>query len=167
MKKRWWFYALVFIQVLFLILMSVSYYAMDFWGKTITLKTDPIDPRDPFYGDYVTLDYEVEQVPEEKWNIKASLNRGEKVFLLLEENEEGIYELKEATTFWPTAQGNQEVLTAKHAWSDPSLNQYQVDIGLDRYYIEEGTGELWEQRQEREVEIVLAPWKQKKIVSLE
>ncbi|MGR9050877.1 GDYXXLXY domain-containing protein [Halobacillus faecis] len=166
MKKRWWFYGLVTLQLLFLLLMSASYYAMDLWGQTITLKTAPVDPRDPFYGDYVTLDYTIEQIPEEKWLVEETLNRGEKIFLLLEENEDEIYELVEASTLWPETESNQVVLSSKYQWSDPSLQQYQVDIGLGRYYIEENTGTFWEQREEREVEIVLAPWKQKKIASL-
>lgn len=166
MKQRWWFYGLVTLQLLFLLLMSASYYAMDSWGQTITLKTAPVDPRDPFYGDYVTLDYAIEQIPEEKWLVEEPLNRGEKVFLLLEENDEGIYELVEASTLWPETEGNQVVLSSKYQWSDASLQQHQVDIGLGRYYIEENTGTFWERREEREVEIVLAPWKQKKIASL-
>ncbi|MBN9655807.1 hypothetical protein GLW00_05210 [Halobacillus litoralis] len=166
MKQRSWFYGLVTLQILFLLLMSASYYVMDIWGQTITLKTAPVDPRDPFYGDYVTLDYAIERVPEEKWSVDESLNRGEKVFLLLEENDEKIYELVEASTLWPETEDNQVVLTAKYQWSDPSLQQYQVDIGLGRYYIEENTGAFWEQREEREVEVILAPWKQKKIASL-
>lgn len=166
MKQRWWFYGLVTLQLLFLLLMSASYYAMDSWGQTITLKTTPVDPRDPFYGDFVRLDYAIEQIPEEKWMIEEPLNRGEKVFLLLEENDKEIYELVEASTLWPETEGNQVVLSSKYQWSDPSLQQYQVDIGLGRYYIEENTGTFWERREEREVDIVLAPWKQKKIASL-
>lgn len=167
MKRRWWFYGLVTVQILFLLLMSASYYLMDIWGETITLKTTPVDPRDPFYGDYVTLDYEVEQIPEEKWGVETSLDRGEKVFLLLEEDEEGIHRLVEASTLWPETEGNQMVLSSKYQWFDPSSKIYQVDIGLGRYFVEENTGTLWEQREERRVDIVVAPWKQKKIASLE
>ncbi|CDQ21067.1 Uncharacterized membrane-anchored protein [Halobacillus karajensis] len=165
-QRRWFFYALVFLQLLFLILMSVSYYAMDLWGKTITLKTAPVDPRDPFYGDYVRLNYDIEQIPEEKWKGEETVDRGEKVFLLLEENEEGIYELVEASTIWPEKSDGQVVLSSKYQTSASALDQYQVDIGLGKYYIEENTGAIWEQREERTVEVVLAPWKQKKIVSL-
>ncbi|QAS51652.1 GDYXXLXY domain-containing protein [Halobacillus litoralis] len=166
MKKRWVFYTLVSLQVLFIVLMSVSYYAMDLWGKSITLQTAPVDPRDPFYGDYVTLSYEIEEVPEDKWAAETDVDRGERVFLLLEENEEGIHELVEASTLFPEPNGEQVVLTAKHNWSDPSTGQHRVEIGLNRYYIEENTGLDWEERGEGLVEIVLAPWKQKKIVSL-
>ncbi|SFJ64768.1 Uncharacterized membrane-anchored protein [Halobacillus dabanensis] len=167
MKRRYWFYGLVTMQISFLLLMSASYYLMDIWGETITLKTTPVDPRDPFYGDYVTLNYEIEQIPEDQWEMETSLDRGEKVFLLLEEDEEGIHSLVRASTLWPETEANQVVLTSKYQWYDPSSKMYQVDIGLSRYFIEENTGTFWEQREERSVDIVLAPWKQKKIASLE
>ncbi|WP_226576857.1 GDYXXLXY domain-containing protein [Halobacillus litoralis] len=166
MKKNKWFYGFVLLQVFFLILMSVSYYAMDIFGETITLKTVPVDPRDPFYGDYITLEYEIEQIPKEKWAVEKPLTRGEKVFLLLEKSESEVYELVRASTIWPDASNAQVVLSSKYRWSDSSTAQYQVDIGLDRFYIEENSGALWEQRKERVAEIVLAPWKQKKIVTV-
>jgi len=34
-------------------------------GERLVLKTRPVDPRDPFRGDYVTLNYEIGQIPLE------------------------------------------------------------------------------------------------------
>ncbi|MGI8314471.1 GDYXXLXY domain-containing protein [Halobacillus mangrovi] len=166
--KRWIFYLIVFLQILFLSLMSISFYVMDAMGETIKLKTAPVDPRDPFYGDYVALSYEVEQIPEEQWAVEKELERGDRVFLLLESNNEGVYELVEASKIWKEAEENQTVLRARYLWHDEMNKTYQVDIGLNRYYVEENTGEYYEERiGESVVEIVIAPWGHKKIASLE
>ncbi|MGP4077242.1 GDYXXLXY domain-containing protein [Halobacillus sp. K22] len=165
--KRIWFYVIVFLQAVFLMLMSMSYYTMDTWGESIRLKTAPVDPRDPFYGDYVTLTYEVEQVPEGKWNGSADTGSGEKVYLLLEPGENDLYTLVQASAEKPDASGEEVVLPARYEWHDPQRGIYMVDIGLDRYFIEEGTGQQYEQnREDMIVEVVLAPWGQKKIDSV-
>jgi len=36
-------------------------------GPTVWLRTAPIDPRDLFRGDYVTLGYEISTIPAEKF----------------------------------------------------------------------------------------------------
>ncbi|KHE67483.1 GDYXXLXY domain-containing protein [Halobacillus sp. BBL2006] len=166
--KRWIFYLVVILQILFLVLMSISFYAMDAVGETIKLRTAPADPRDPFYGDYVTLAYEIEQIPEDKWAVEKELERGDRVFLLLEARDEGIYELVEASKLWKEAKNDQIVLRARYQWHDEINGTYQVDIGLNRYYIAENTGAMYEQTMGNSiVEIVIAPWGHKKIASLE
>ncbi|MFZ0368173.1 MAG: GDYXXLXY domain-containing protein [Halobacillus sp.] len=162
--KRIWFYVIVCLQALFLILMSMSYYTMDIWGESIRLKTAPVDPRDPFYGDFVTLSYEVEMVPADKWNVSADIGSGEKVYLLLERGENDLHTLVEASAEKPEVSGKEVVFPARLDWHDPQRGVYMVDIGLDRYFIEEGTGQQYEQnREDLIVEVILAPWGQKKI----
>ncbi|SFG00722.1 Uncharacterized membrane-anchored protein [Halobacillus alkaliphilus] len=165
--NRIWFYVIVCLQALFLILMSMSYYTMDTWGESIRLKTAPVDPRDPFYGDYVTLSYEVELVPSEKWNISADIGSREKVYLLLEPGENDLYTLVQASAEKPDVSGAEVVLPARFDWHDSQREVYTVDIGMDRYFIEEGTGQQYEQnREDLIVEVIVAPWGQKKINSV-
>lgn len=166
--KKWGFYVVVSLQVLFLVLMSVSYYVMDVFGESIQLETAPVDPRDPFYGDYVTLAYEIESVPGSKWEGKTDIERGDKVFLLLGESDSGIHQLITASDVKMETNKNQILLESKMEWYNEITNVYQVDIGLGRYYIEENSGAALEQGIEnRVVEIILAPWGQKKISSIE
>ncbi|MBN8233684.1 GDYXXLXY domain-containing protein [Halobacillus kuroshimensis] len=167
MNKQRWFYGLVSVQVLFLLLMAGGYYAMDVVGEKVVLKTAPVDPRDPFYGDYVELGYDIEEISEDQWQGEKALDGGEKVFLLLEAGENGVYGLQKAGTERPDSEEGQVVLAARYLWEDERASIHHVDIGLNRYYIEENTGRMWEQDEERLVTIVLAPWNQKKIVSLD
>ncbi|WP_079529383.1 GDYXXLXY domain-containing protein [Halobacillus hunanensis] len=165
--KRVYFYIVVGLQVLFLAGMAYSYYAMDVYGETIRLKTAPVDPRDPFYGDYVTLNYEVEQIPEEKW-VGESPERDEVVHLLLSPNKSGIYELTKASSHSLAASDDQVVIKAQLERHNEQLNFYNVSIGLNRYYVDEKTGRQIEQAGgNQEVEIVVAPWGQKKITGIE
>ncbi|WP_079480662.1 GDYXXLXY domain-containing protein [Halobacillus salinus] len=166
MKKTLWFYVLVALQAAFLIVMSVGFYAMDEWGETINLKTEPVDPRDPFYGDYVVLNYQVESFPSSKWEGKDDVERGDKVYLLLENEEDGVSSLIKASDHPLNPDANQIVVESRMEWRDQYNDNYRVDLGLDRYYIEENTGREWEQAEDRIVTIVLAPWGQKKIQSV-
>ncbi|WP_082234679.1 GDYXXLXY domain-containing protein [Halobacillus massiliensis] len=163
--KRWIFYLIIGLQFIFLISMMAAYYLMDEVGETIRLETEPMDPRDPFYGDYVTLRYSIEEVPKERWIAEQEPQRGDIVYLLLEEKENGLYELVSASDQQQESQSNQVELKAKLEW--PLEDSYQMNIGLDRYFVEEGSGQELEQEPQQIVEIVVAPWGQKKIAGIQ
>ncbi|MFG6116214.1 GDYXXLXY domain-containing protein [Halobacillus sp. MO56] len=165
--KRFAFYGVVLLQVLFLAGMSVSYYAMDAFGQTIKLETAPVDPRDIFYGDYVILNYEIEMIEEEKWSDEIP-EYGETVYVLLEESESGFFQVVEASSDKMEKNADQVRLKGKYQWHNQGQSVHQVTYGINRYYVEENTGEQYEQqRDDMVVEVVVAPWGQKKIVSLE
>ncbi|MCP3026714.1 GDYXXLXY domain-containing protein [Halobacillus sp. A5] len=165
--KRGLFYLVVALQALFLVTMSVSYYAMDHWGEKIKLETEPVDPRDPFYGDYVTLQYEIESFSEDQWRAEQIPNRGDIVYLIVEEDGEGTFELVEASPHSSEPSEGQVELKAKYEWHNRTEQIHQVSIGLDRYFIEENTGEDFEQTEQHVVEVIQAPWGQRKITSIE
>ncbi|MFD1017803.1 GDYXXLXY domain-containing protein [Thalassobacillus hwangdonensis] len=166
--KRIAFYVIVAAQALFLIGMSAAYYAIDAVGESIKLRTEPIDPRDLFYGDYVTLNYEIEQIPIEKWNVEKEASYGDMIHVLLERREDGIYEVVEASNRMYDPGDNQVAVQAKYEWSSEVEKIHRVSYGINRYYVEENTGrELEEQAGEMIVEVAIAPWGQKKIVSID
>lgn len=165
--KRFAFYGVVLLQVLFLAGMSVSYYAMDVFGQTIRLETAPVDPRDLFYGDYVILNYEIERIEKEKWSGEIP-EYGEAIYVLLEESESGVFQVVEASRDKMKTEADQVRLKGKYQWHNEGQSVHQVTYGINRYYVEENTGEQYEQqRDDMVVEVVVAPWGQKKIVSLE
>lgn len=168
MKKKLWFYIFVALQSLFLLLMAAGYYAMDEVGETIKLRTEPIDPRDPFYGDYLVLNYEVENIPFSKWTGKKEAKSGDKVYLLLEKGRDGVEQLVRASARTLKAESEEQtVMEARMEWRDSYNQTIRVDLGINRYYVEENTGREWEGMDDRLVTIVLAPWGQKKIQSIE
>src|SRR5437667_2276021 len=52
-------------------------------GERILLKTVPVDPRDMFRGDYVTLRYELSRLENSLWH-DGSYQKGDSVFVTLE-----------------------------------------------------------------------------------
>ncbi|WP_028782000.1 GDYXXLXY domain-containing protein [Thalassobacillus devorans] len=164
--KRFAFYGVVLLQVLFLTGMSISYYAMDAFGQTIKLETAPVDPRDIFYGDYVILNYEIERIDEEKWS-GGIPEYGEAVYILLEESDNGVFQVVTASRDKMETEADQVRMRGKYQWHNEGQSVHQVTYGINRYYVEENTGGKYEQqRDDMVVEVVVAPWGQKKIVSI-
>lgn len=169
LKKRGWVIAAL-LQVLFLVFIAGSYYSLDYFGKEIKIKTVPVDPRDILYGDYVTLRFEISTVPLALYKGDPSaLDQGQKkAYVVLEENKDGYFAVKEVSPEKPDLTDDQVVLTAKaqKIWGETS-DQIQLTYGLERYYVEENTGkELEKQASDMDVIVSVAPWGAHKIVEL-
>jgi uncharacterized membrane-anchored protein len=85
------FLILVLIQVLLLagIIIYRQYWVAT--GERIILVTEPVDPRDVFRGDYVRLYYEISSLDLNQLGVKERFKRGDRVYVLLEKNENGTY----------------------------------------------------------------------------
>ncbi|MFC0524844.1 GDYXXLXY domain-containing protein [Pontibacillus salicampi] len=162
--KKWLFIVVIGIQALYLIGMAASYYVMEDIGKTITLKTAPIDPSDVFYGDYVRLNYEISTIPEDKWEGDKP-SHGGKVYVVVEETESGTYDINRAGVTSFATKDKEVQLTARYDYKE--VNRHIVDYGIERYYVEDNTGEQYEDKVgEMVVDVAIAPWGQKRILSL-
>ncbi|UOQ78854.1 GDYXXLXY domain-containing protein [Hymenobacter sp. 5516J-16] len=64
---RW----LVLAQVVFVLGVAAAGYATAALGRTVVLRTRPVDPRDLLYGDYVNLRYHVSELPGSLWRGSA------------------------------------------------------------------------------------------------
>jgi uncharacterized membrane-anchored protein len=171
-KKRGWMIAAA-LQVLFLLFIAGSYYSIDYFGKEIKIKTKPVDPTDLLYGDYVTLNFDISNVPISKWEGKASsFDRGQRsVYVILEKNKEGYFTVSSVTSDKPDVSNNQVVLRAQaeKTWSgNNAFDQLHITYGFERYYVQENTGkELEQQARDMDVTISVAPWGASKIVDLQ
>lgn len=122
-------------------------------GRTVYLRTAPLDPRDVMRGDYVRLNYEVSRVPRALWQgSPADTNsarewppRATKVYALVREDEEGVAELVALTDRRP----DEGVFIRGR--SEPSWGTHvSVRYGLEAYFMEQGKAWGLEQRQPRE-----------------
>ncbi|MFC4322168.1 GDYXXLXY domain-containing protein [Litchfieldia salsa] len=102
-------------------------------GKVITLNLSPIDPRSLLQGDYLRLGYEIAEQDS------LMIESGAKLYVLLEKNQDGIYEKKKVITeridpkSYPLNQ-NEALITGKY-------NGYDTIIyGIESYFVQEGTG---------------------------
>jgi len=88
---RWKFIFFVSLQVA--LLAGIIAYRQ-YWvatGERILLQTAPVDPRDIFRGDYVSLRYDISTLDLDGLGAKGSFKSNEKVYVLLEKNQEGIF----------------------------------------------------------------------------
>ncbi|MBM7659808.1 putative membrane-anchored protein [Bacillus mesophilus] len=166
MTKRTLFYVVVLLQVMLLLVMSASFYAIDWFGKEIRLKTEPVDPRDIFYGDYVVLQYSISTIPKKLYIDSEELAYEQQVYVVLEQEGE-YYQAITVSTKEPELEDHQVTLKGRYIY-DFDEDELFIEYGLERYFIPEGTGkELEEQRGNMEAYIKIAPWGQMKIDRLE
>ncbi len=101
-------------------------------GEEVLLRTEPVDPRDLFRGDYVILNYEISSL--DKNLIKGSnVSRGDDVYVTLE---------KEDGYGVPTGihTENPEGLAIKGKVRDGNSRRVQIEYGIEDYFVPEGKG---------------------------
>ncbi len=80
------FILLVLLQAVLLIGIIVYRQHWVATGEKIFLKTAPVDPRDIFRGDYVSLRYDISALDLDELGVKESFKDNEKVYVILEKN---------------------------------------------------------------------------------
>ncbi len=111
------------ILILFIGFLSLPY----LFGKTIVLKTMPVDPFDVFRGQYVVINYEISNIPA-----ISGAREGQTVYVLLEEREDGIFYYKSAQLEKP------EGIFIKGRVNYISNDQMRVEYGIEQYFFERG-----------------------------
>jgi uncharacterized membrane-anchored protein len=111
-------------------------------GKEILLKTVPVDPRDLFKGDYVTLSYDISAIDLKKIPADTpSFKQNDIVFVTLDTtNTNSAKPLKLSHTL---PRGDAPVIQGKVSYISSTLHVTYEDI--ERYYVPEGTGGVIEQ----------------------
>jgi uncharacterized membrane-anchored protein len=116
-------------------------------GREIILPVRPVDPRDIFRGDYVTLSYDISRLTNETASperIPAGLSKGDDVFATLTPSGDGTWTLKTLTPSFPTAVASGDVVIKGHVqslWRGPEQEAtLNVRYGIEQYFIPEGTG---------------------------
>ncbi len=65
-------------------------------GKKIILATRPVDPFDPFIGQYIRINYEISMLNAD------GFNPGDNIYVLLEQDPQGIWRFKGASKYKPS-----------------------------------------------------------------
>jgi uncharacterized membrane-anchored protein len=112
-------------------------------GQTVLVRVMPVDPRDLFRGDYVTLSYEFSRVPPQGIEgISAAQRRGSSkegrtVYVPLVPDSDGVHLRAEKVTVVKPAAG---------PFLRGQMGRYgSVQFGIESYYVQEGTGRQYEQ----------------------
>ncbi|MDR0653588.1 MAG: GDYXXLXY domain-containing protein [Synergistaceae bacterium] len=106
------------------------------FGERVLLETRPVDPTDILRGDYVTLDYEIQDIRDDIYPDELDLDpysdETPAVFVELERDEDGVGSVKSVSLERPNGG-----LYIKGRYTGKS---WGVDYGLSRYYVPERTG---------------------------
>lgn len=136
------------VPLLILLGMTVTPLMTIFYGKEIQLATEPVDPRDLFRGDYVTLRYMAESVSpaivdeevfdhfkqfEDSTMLSPSIN----VYSVLEKTENGTYDVVKVVMKKPSSG---LYLKGKIEYQWYATERIDINYNLDKYFVPENTG---------------------------
>ncbi|OZM56778.1 hypothetical protein CIB95_11205 [Lottiidibacillus patelloidae] len=164
-KRKLLFYSFIGIQVLVLFFITFTHYATEWYGEEIRLKTEPIDPRDLFYGDYVTLRYDINNVSTNDVEVNVPLDDSynyRPVYVVIEKKDYG--KVVSIHNNKPNVAKHHAVLKARmQYWGKGSRgNNIHLEYGFERYYADSETAlELEKDYGKFDVIIKVSPWGQK------
>jgi uncharacterized membrane-anchored protein len=124
------------------------------YGTEIYLRTAPIDPRDPFRGDFVRLRYPMSAIRLAQTRGTVKQHRNEKdypVYAVLQAGADGIQVLNYLTDEQPVEAApfikgyitNDWNLISWAAWN---ANAIHVRYGIEQYFVEQGQGLAMEEQ---------------------
>ena len=101
-------------------------------GKLVLLKLAPVDPRSLMQGDYMVLNYEINQ--------KTPDNAPQKGYVMLSKNESGDYKATKFQNYLPkdTLSGIPVEYIKVNNWNQ------RIRIGAESYFFQEGNAEKFE-----------------------
>lgn len=156
----------VAVQALFILAVAGAGYATTALGRTIVLRTTPVDPRDLLFGDYVRLNYTISQLAPQLWHGPAAPRKGQPVYVVLRPAGPA-YEATGVYATEPTPAPDEAIL---RGWVTDSWRRgIRLRYGLERYYVPENTGPALEKSATRRpllVRVSVAPWGQARITQV-
>ncbi|PRO65522.1 GDYXXLXY domain-containing protein [Alkalicoccus urumqiensis] len=143
--KNWVMPAL---QTLFTALVITGFFAVSWFGESLTLRAEPYDPFDPFLGEYVMLSYPDLEAPSGMENTT--------VYFTLKEAEDGyaVIDSVDDQPFFGAIEGY-------------TFDQRVTAPQLEQFYVEQGTGPELEAAEDLQVTVDVAPWGAIRPVALE
>ena len=140
---------LLALGLLFLILIGFGsiHLVAENYGKSLYLETVPYDPVDLFRGDYVNLQYEIENLDMDlvDKSMYEKVNESGNIYYKIHDDagyliyEEDSNPLK-AISLVPDRPSGSNYIKAKLFYIDEYAKKARLSIGLNRFYVPEGTG---------------------------
>jgi len=137
----------VSVQLAILLFIIISKVSVLIWGTDVFLQIEPVDPRDPLRGDYVTFRYKISRIPY-KYFEYSDIRNGDTVYIPLEQHDKYWTAVKGVREKKPSERKNLFIKGkvargglnefAKHGFSPSS--QISIVYGIEEYFIPEGTG---------------------------
>jgi uncharacterized membrane-anchored protein len=133
-------------------------------GTEVTLQTQPVDPRDLFRGDYVTLSYDISQVAAGALKDQRAGGGNPIVYVKLAPDPNGIYHTISVHAEAVAVQSPEVLIRGRvvyGAYCGPTRDRFcdslQIRYDLESYFLPEGEGRKLEQvRNQRKLIVVAA-----------
>lgn len=152
--RRFLVVSCVLAQVLVLAWLAAGREYIVQYGKTVYLRTAPLDPHDPFRGEFVRLNYDISTIGIEQMRAdlaEHTMGRGRKVFAVLNKNEDGLANLDYATSVQPETGLFIRGRLRRRWYFRRAVSAAQVRYGIEQLFVEQGKGrEIEKQRGRRE-----------------
>jgi len=109
-------------------------------GTVVLLETRPVDPRDLLRGDYIILNYKINDIALSMFSPAQTngLPTGTTVYVVLEKHADFYEAVKASTEPIPSIAGQVVLRGRTRAWW--SETNVHLEYGLERYYVSEGHG---------------------------
>ena len=127
------------------------------YGTVVHLQTAPLDPRDPFRGNYVRLDYAINHVPAtllrgtltNAWGAAREAElRGKPLYAVLQSSDDGITGLEYVTDRKPAAGLFLRGKLERYGYSGQGVIPLQY--GIEAYFVQEDKAKALEERRRRD-----------------
>jgi uncharacterized membrane-anchored protein len=146
--KRALIIAAASLQVLVLVYMAWERESVLRNGRIVFLRTMPIDPRDPFRGDYVRLDYEMGHVSTNQVRgvtaTQAGVRQGQRVYAILRDGPGGVARLDHVSGVAP------DTGLFVRGRTDRSYGPFMnVRYGIEAYFVQQEKGRILEDGRRR------------------
>jgi len=130
--KALWFIAAIAAQLLILAAVPAQKIYTRTTGKTVLLKTAPVDPYSIMSGYYVTLGYEISS-PEVSFDWRK-LTEGAPVWVILKADSNGLWNAVSAHDKKPAVSAGEVVIKGK-------AQRWRIEYGIETYFIPEDARE--------------------------
>lgn len=132
-------------------------------GREITIPVKPVDPRDIFRGDYVTLGYDIARLTGAQvapLNVD-DISQGSTAYVTLKPSPDGGWAVAAIAAEQPQAAPADVVLKGRvdRVWrhSTPSNAEINLRYGIETYFVPEGTGRALESKvREHKIDAIVA-----------
>ena len=123
-------------------------------GREIKMQVLPVDPRDIMRGDYVTLGYGLTPMTLTEAQIDGplgSIARNSPAFVTLHQGSENTWTVGKVSATYPNAVSAGDVVLrgrVSQRWDGgtPGTVHLNVDFGIEKFFVPEGTGKPIEQQ---------------------
>lgn len=139
---------LVVVQTLFLSAIIADRVMILRSPNVVTLLSEPVDPRDLFRGDYVTLGYAITTLSLTEINGDQTWADGETIYVELTPSQNNWRAVAAFHGHEVPALGN-KIIRGTISYYDTTRNVARVDYGIERYYVPEGEGRVLEEERNK------------------